>query len=304
MPHEIMIELEAAGKHYGPRHSARAPALQDVTLAIPRGSTLAVVGPNGAGKTTLFGLVLGFLRPTTGAVRVGGMPARSWARAHGVGYLPERFAPPREWRVRDTLRALARVENLPVDTADAALEQWDLGAYGDSEIGSLSHGLLQRVGLAQALLAPRELVVLDEPTEGLDPLWRVRLREAVNGLTARDCTVLIASHDLAEVERMCARAVLLRDGRVREVLETAAPRSASAWRITLAAPHAAFDTAFPAALPADMEHTWDVTTADAGELNARMAAAIAGGARIIAISAVHEPLEARVQRALRDEETA
>ena len=305
MPHNAMIELEAAEKRYGAARRGRgAAALQDVSLSIRRGSTLAVVGPNGAGKTTLFGLILGFLRPTSGAVSVDGMSARSYARTHGVGYLPERFSPPPQWRVRETLRGMARADGLPVTAGDAAMERWDLGAYGDREMGALSHGLLQRVALAQALLAPRELVVLDEPTEGLDPLWRVRLREAVQELRAQGRTVLVASHDLAEVERMCERAVLLQAGRVRETLDNAVPPARTLYRITLAVP-GDFAAAFPdsVALAEADAYVFEVSVDDADELSTRLAAAIAGGARIVSVTPVREPLESRVQRAL-DQERA
>jgi ABC-type multidrug transport system ATPase subunit len=275
-----------------------------VSLAVPRGSALAVVGPNGAGKTTLFGLVLGFLRPTAGAVTVAGIPARSYVREHGVGYLPERFGPPRQWRVRETLRGFARADGVAAAAADDALERWGLSADAERELGTLSRGLLQRVGLAQALLAPRALVVLDEPTEGLDPLWRVRLREAIQALRARGATVLIASHDLEEVERMCERAVLLQGGRVRETLDTAATAAPALYRIALATPSDALLAAFPAAAADEHALVYEVTVSDADELSARLAAAIAGGARIVAVTPVHEPFEARVQRALDPEHDA
>ncbi|MGH7504370.1 MAG: ABC transporter ATP-binding protein, partial [Longimicrobiales bacterium] len=239
-----MIRFENVTKRYGAARRHGTAALRDVSLSVPRGGAYSVVGPNGAGKSTLFALTLGFLRPTTGTIIVDEAAPRDYVRRHGAGYLPERFGPPAAWRVRDALHAFARIDGEPAARADAALERWGLTEHATKELGELSHGLRQRVGLAQALLAPRELVMLDEPHEGLDPLWRVRLREAVLELRAEGRTIVIASHDLAEVERMTEHAVLLDDGQVREVLETAAPATPTRYRIRLAAPSEGFAAAF------------------------------------------------------------
>src|SRR5688500_14950067 len=154
-----MITLERAGRRFTARRAEPVDALSDVTLTVPAGSVFSVVGPNGAGKTTLFALVLGFLKPTTGRVLVGGMDPRAWARTRGAAWLPERFALPSGWRVRDGLRALARLEGLdPAGAraaAEAAIDRLDLSPHADKTVAMLSRGTLQRVGLAQALLAPR-----------------------------------------------------------------------------------------------------------------------------------------------------
>ena len=309
-----MIQFDSVTKRYGSRRSG-TEALRSVSFAIPRGSAFAVVGPNGAGKTTLFAVMLGFLRPTSGSISIDDATPRDYVRRHGVGYVPERFAPPPQWRVRDALRALARLDRAPRGHADEAIERWGLADHADMELGELSHGLLQRVGLAQALMAPRELVVLDEPAEGLDPIWRVRLRETVLELRDEGRTVLIASHDLAEVERVTGHALLLDAGRVRDVLETRPAATPSAYEIRLTAPSDGFMQAFPGAIPAgrdDRQHEDDeraggaeraasvyrVVVRDADELSARLAAAIATGARIIAVEPLHEPLEERVRRVL------
>ncbi len=308
-----MIQFENVTKRYGTgRRSGAAAALRSVTLELAGGETCAIVGPNGAGKSTLFALTLGYLRPSDGDVTIDGLEPRDYVRTRGACYLPERFGPPAAWRVRDTLRAFARADGEPAARADEALERWGLGDHADKELGELSHGLLQRTGLAQALLAPRELVVLDEPHEGLDPLWRVRLREAVLELRTLGRTVLIASHDLAEVERMTDRVVLLDDGQVRDVFETVAPDTPTRYRIRLAGASGGFFTAFgitddgaATAVTTDQGDgsavTYDVEVRDADELSARLAAAIAGGARVVAVEPRHEPLEERVRRALGEE---
>ena len=291
-----MIELEEIGKRYARDGDA---ALTDVSLHVPAGAAWGVVGPNGAGKSTLFALVLGFLRPSAGRLSIDDQPPRDYVRRHGACYLPERFGPPALWPVRSMLHAFARLEGAAPAAADAALEAWGLQNHADHTIGELSHGLRQRAGIAQALLAPRALVVLDEPTEGLDPIWRIRLREAVNALRADGRTILVASHDLAEVERMTDRAVLLDDGRVRELLDSRMPESPTHYRIRLLAAHDAVTAAFPDAnVRDDQPATYDVVVTDARELSARLAAIIDAGAVVLAVEPLHEGLEGRVRRAL------
>jgi len=301
-----MIELRELTRRFAAR-GRTVEAVSGISLEIPAGGVWAVVGPNGAGKTTLFALVLGFLRPTAGSVRVRGLEPRRYARRHGVAYLPERFRLPAEWPVRHALRALARLEGLgraaATRRADELLERFGLAEHAEKEAGQLSRGLLQRLGLAQALLAERELVVLDEPTEGLDPLWRVRFRALVEGLRAEGRTVLLASHDLAEVERLADRVVLLDAGRVRAVLDARpAPGPRARYRIELAEPVPALAEIFPDAAPVEgAAAAYLVDVADARELSARLAALLDAGAVLVSAAPAAEPLEARVQRALTGE---
>ncbi len=193
-----MIRTQTLGKTYGSRARA-VTALRDVSLELGPG-VWGVVGPNGAGKTTLLGLVLGFLHPSVGTVRIDGDSPRHYLRRHGAAYLPERFRLPPEWPVRAALRSLARLDGLgPRDAparVDVAIERMGLASHADRPMGTLSRGLNQRVGLAQALATDRPLVVLDEPTEGLDPLWRIRFREAMGKLRGPDRVILLASHEL------------------------------------------------------------------------------------------------------------
>jgi ABC-2 type transport system ATP-binding protein len=309
-----MIELEQLTKRYGRRGSG-PDALSDLTLSVPRGAVWAVVGPNGAGKSTLLALLLGFIRPTSGSVELDGMPPREFLRSRGAAYLPERFSVPFEWRVRDALRLFARLDRAPELAADISA-RLGLDDHADKAVGELSRGLLQRLGLAQALIEPRELVVLDEPTEGLDPLWRIRLRDIIASLAAGGSTVIIASHDLGEVERVAGRAVLLDGGRVRDVLEIGRPPAGAVFDITLAAPCERAAEAFPGADPggtvnadagsavgadtgaAAGAHTLRVQVANALELNERLAALIALGGVVTSVTPVHDALEDRVRAAL------
>jgi ABC-2 type transport system ATP-binding protein len=303
-----MIEFEAMTKRYRlpPRQGAprEVEALTEVTLALPAGSVSAVVGPNGAGKTTLLALLLGFLRPTEGEVRIAGLEPRTYARRHGAAYLPETFRLPASWRVRPAVRALARLEGLgrrgARDRAEQALETVGLAEHGDRPVRTLSRGMLQRLGIAQALVGDRALVVLDEPTEGLDPLWRIRLRQIVGELAAAGRTVVLSSHDLGEVERLAARAVVLDAGRVREVVDLEAPEEPRRYLLEVAARAGAVAVVFPGAEALQVRGSalYRVEAEGPVELSRRLAALLATGAVVASVRPETGPLEERVRRAL------
>jgi ABC-type multidrug transport system ATPase subunit len=261
------------------------------------------VGPNGAGKSTLLALLLGFLHPTAGTITIAGQDPRGYVRRQGAAYLPERFRLPPEWSVLAALRALAGLEGLPAGAArgrvDALLDRFELGPHAGKSLGTLSRGLLQRVGLAQALLAERALVVLDEPTEGLDPLWRIRFRALVEELKRAGRTILMASHDLGEVERLADRALLLDAGRVREIMEVGPRGDATTYRLELASEMPSLGDVFPGAVAADPGRpVYLVTAADPAELSRRLAALIDTGGIVAAVAPAGQALEERVRRAL------
>lgn len=224
-----MIRLRDVSKRYRSLRSTTV-ALDGLNLLVPVGEFVALVGPNGAGKSTLFGVLLGFLRPDGGSATVGGLDPREWVRQNGVGYLPEVPSIPRRWRARETLIRLGVLDGLrrsDLDRqVDAALERTGLTARCATRTGALSKGSRQRLAIAQLLLQPRTLMLLDEPFAGLDPFWRSGLRELLTQLR-RDrpaTTIIMASHDLAEVGRLADRVVMLADGRVRR--ELGCPRDA------------------------------------------------------------------------------
>lgn len=294
---DYMIELTEVTKRYGRRGSA-TQALRDVSLTLSRGAVWAVVGPNGAGKSTLLSLLLGFIRPSSGDVAIDDDTPRDYLREHGVGYLPERFSLPAEWKAGDALRLFARLERSPASDADRAIELLGLGAHLDKRAGELSRGLLQRVGLAQALLARHALLVLDEPTEGLDPVWRVRLRDIIADLRSDDRVIVVASHDLAEIERVADHAVVLDAGSVRNILDVRDSRSGDVtYRLSLAEPFDNVTAAFPAAAAID-ELEYVVTVTDPAELSQRLAGLLGLGAVIAAIEPERQALEQRVRSAL------
>ena len=206
------LELSGVTKRYGRRH-----ALDDVSLRVAEGSALGLLGPNGAGKTTTLRLLLGFCRPSAGTVSLRGSdPSRSTSRL-GLGYLPERLSVPDRVTVRSFLRLHANLAGLGAEgdrAADEAMERVGVADRAGDRLASLSKGLRQRVGFGQALLGPPDILLLDEPTSGLDPIGIRDAREWIQQVRDRGCTVLVSSHGLSEVERVCDQIAILHEGRI------------------------------------------------------------------------------------------
>jgi ABC-2 type transport system ATP-binding protein len=292
---ESMIELDRVTKRYG-RRGAYPDALHEVTAHVPAGEVWAIVGPNGAGKSTLLSLVLGFVRASAGRIRIGGEAPRDFVRARGAGYLPERFRVPGVWTVGAALRLFARLDGSAADL-DGTIRKLGLEPLLERRTGELSRGMLQRLGLAQALLAPHPLVVLDEPTEGLDPIWRMRLRDLLRQQRDAGSTVILASHDLGEVERVADRAIVLERGTVRTVLDTREAGDAAQYRIRLQQPVTELASVFPHADPVDGT-SFTVAVGSAKELSERLGALIALGGIVTAVEPVRQALEERVRDTL------
>lgn len=323
-----MILIDQVTRTYTPPplRGRTITALEELSLEVPEGAAWAVVGPNGAGKSTLFALILGFLRPTSGSITIDGLEPRAFLRRDGAAYLPERFSLPAEWPVASALNALARLEGLRGREArrrvDDAIARLDLGAHASRPLASLSRGLLQRVGLAQTLLGDGRIVILDEPTEGLDPIWRIEFRRLIAEFRGAGRTILIASHDLAEVERVTEQAVLLEAGRIREIIPISRkPAGRRRYRLVLARPIPAFAEIFPDATtdaedtgieqgagddaPDDVAHDSSTASAaylvevdDEADLSTSLAALLAAGAILREVAPAGEPLEERVRHAL------
>ncbi len=217
-----VLRCDAVSKGFGD-----VAAVRDVDLRVRPGEVLALVGLNGAGKTTLMRLMLGMVRPDSGQVEVLGTRVGdrvSWA---GVGHLVETpFAYP-ELTVRENLRAAALLHAVPADGArdavERVLEKLRLQAYGDRRAGTLSLGNRQRVGLASALAHDPRLLVLDEPTNALDPSGVVLLRELVVAAAATGTGVLVSSHHLDEVARVADRVTVIHAGRIVGDLDPTTP---------------------------------------------------------------------------------
>ncbi|HZI40326.1 MAG TPA: ABC transporter ATP-binding protein [Gemmatimonadaceae bacterium] len=224
-PSDAFLQLARVGKTYrGLRR--RVDAVVDVTLDIRRGEVVGLAGPNGAGKSTLIALLLGFLKPTSGTITIGGLSPRHFVERHGVGYLSELVIIPPRWRMEEALSRyalLAGIEPSRVRRRVVELvEELGLAEHWGKQIRQLSKGNLQRVGLAQALLHDEQLVILDEPTHGLDPVWTQRFRDIVHNLRSADRAIFIASHNLDELQRVADRVAIIDHGRVQRVVQTKA----------------------------------------------------------------------------------
>lgn len=237
-----MIEVEGLTRRFVDRDVVR-----DVSFFVPEGEVLGFLGPNGAGKTTTMRMITGFLPPTTGSVRVAGHDLASdpLAVRGSIGYLPENVPLYPEMRVEEYLSFRAAVEGVPRPMIRARLaEVVDRCLIGDVRrqvIGTLSKGFRQRVGLAGALIHRPPVLVLDEPTVGLDPRQIVKVRELIAEL-GRDHTVILSTHILPEVEQICRRVLIIDGGRMVADGTPAELREAQAGgaevRVVLEAPQA------------------------------------------------------------------
>jgi ABC-2 type transport system ATP-binding protein len=187
--------------------------VHELTFAIPRGSIVGLLGPSGCGKTTLMRAVVGVQIVAGGTVTVLGHPAGSRALRRRVGYSTQNPAVYTDLSVRENLRYFASVLGAPRGDADRVIEEVGLGSARDQLASSLSGGQLHRASLAVALLGEPELLVLDEPTVGLDPVLRSELWDLFNELADRGITLLVSSHVMDEAAR-CGRLLLMREGRI------------------------------------------------------------------------------------------
>jgi ABC-2 type transport system ATP-binding protein len=194
----------------------RRLAVDDVSLEIGRGEVVGLLGPNGAGKTTVIKMLLGLVRPDAGEAMLLGRPATDPAARARVGYLPELFRYQPWLTAAEVLALHVRLLGLAVPAQEQrdCLSLVGLAERAGDRVGGFSKGMQQRLGLAVALLARPELVILDEPTSALDPLGRADVRDLVLDLKARGVAVLLNSHLIGEVERVCDRVIILDGGRV------------------------------------------------------------------------------------------
>lgn len=205
------IQIDQAGKDY-----ERRAALDGVTLSVPQGRCVALIGHNGAGKTTLMKLILGLIRPSRGKVEVLGEDPGNASKMfrRQIGFLPENVAFHDELTGTDTLAFYARLKNVAAADGAALLDRVGLTQAAGRRVKTYSKGMRQRLGLAQALLGKPRLLLLDEPTTGLDPVLRQEFFNIIRDLTAAGTTVLLSSHVLTELEARTDLAAILRDGRL------------------------------------------------------------------------------------------
>ena len=206
------IVLDRLTKRYGERRG-----IEEVSLQVEAGEVFGFLGPNGAGKTTAIRTMLDLLRPTEGKATLLGLDShRDALEVHRrVGYLPGDFATYRRMTGRAYLEFLAALRGLTPSSFEGLADR--LGCDLEPRISSLSHGNVQKLGLIQALMHQPELLVLDEPTQGLDPLVQREFHDMVGETSARGGTVFLSSHVLPEVERTCDRIGIIDDGRLIDV---------------------------------------------------------------------------------------
>jgi ABC-2 type transport system ATP-binding protein len=209
-----MIEVQSLTKRYPTRL-----AVDDVTFSVRQGEIVGFLGPNGAGMTTTMRVLTGFLPPTSGSARVAGhdIVTQSNAARASLGYLPESAAVYPELRVREYLTFRARLEGvsgpLVRQRVSEAVDRCLLGEVADRKIENLSKGFRQRTALAAALVHQPPVLILDEPTIGLDPVQIIKVREMIRELS-RDRAVLLSTHILPEVEAVCDRVLIIDRGRI------------------------------------------------------------------------------------------
>jgi ABC-type multidrug transport system ATPase subunit len=209
---DLLVETKGLTKRYGPRITA----VSDLNLTVKRGEVYGFLGPNGSGKSTTLRMLLGLVRPTSGTARVLGKKPGDPASLQKIGALVESPSFYPYLSGRDNLRTLAYYSKVPPTWVEEVLEQVKLSRRAKDKVKKYSLGMKQRLGVAAALLKDPELLILDEPTDGLDPKGMADVREIIRSL-GRDKdkrTVLLSSHLLSEVEQICDRVGIVREGKM------------------------------------------------------------------------------------------
>jgi len=211
MPNEPVVEFENVSVRYGSK-----TALESLSLTVPKGAGLAILGLNGAGKTSTIRALLRMVRPASGSVRIFQQPLGIRPDFHRIGFAPEDAEPPEFLSCGEYLSFVASALGLPTaerrEQVQKLLDWFEL-PYGKL-VRALSKGMRRRLVLAQAMMGRRDLLILDEPLNGLDPVLIVRLRDRLREFVAQGGTLLYCSHLLSEVEQCCDSVLFLREGRV------------------------------------------------------------------------------------------
>jgi ABC-2 type transport system ATP-binding protein len=240
-PNDALIQTYSApaisafnvSKRYGP-----VSALEELTLDIHAGEVFGLLGPNGSGKTTFMRLLAGYLLPSAGRLMIAGYDiiSDSLAVRRRIGYVPEAAPLYQQMRVGEFLAFMARLRGVPERNVKGAVERiidrLALSAVADKPTRALSRGYRQRTALAQALVHDPDILILDEPTNGLDPRQIIEMRQLIRSLAGRH-TVLMSSHILSEVEKTCDRVAVLLNGRLLGVREMADTPDLEAWFLSL-----------------------------------------------------------------------
>ncbi len=299
-----MIEFDSVTKIYRSLLGRSVTAVEEFSLRVDEGEILGIAGPNGAGKSTLISLLLGYLEPTTGTVRIDGLRPRSYVERHGIGYLSELMSINPGWKADDALKRFATLAGVARSSVSSrvgeVIDQLGIAEHRSKKIKALSKGNLQRLGLAQALLRDEKVMILDEPTHGLDPVWTQRFRGIVENLRKPGKTVIIASHNLDELQRLADRVAIVDRGRLQRLVSTGYDQSTEtggAYRIRLASGADKMEELMPSA--ADVGGgEFEIVFAGMPELNAALARLIAGGVMVASVVPARSVLEQQFREAV------
>jgi ABC-2 type transport system ATP-binding protein len=288
-----VIELDGVVKTYG-----RTTALAGLDLTVGRGELVGLLGPNGAGKTTTIKLLLGLARPTAGTGRVLGAPLGDRGARARIGYLPELFRYQPWLHAREVLALHAELARIAVPSrrraVDEALDRVGLADRADDPVSGFSKGMQQRLGLAVALLGDPELILLDEPTSALDPVGRTDVRGIVRDARDRGATLVLNSHLLTEVERVCDRVVILHRGRTIAAGPLDEVVAAGGVRVRVTGLDDAGRSIASTFGPAELDGDWlTVRPLAAERIPDLVAALVAAGGRVHAVEPGRGSLEAR-----------
>ncbi|MDI6831244.1 MAG: ABC transporter ATP-binding protein [Actinomycetota bacterium] len=294
---DVVLEVEDLRKSYATRPGGpRRQALSGLSFGVPRGSVVGLLGPNGAGKTTTLKCVMGLARPDAGRVSIFGRDGDTVEARRRVGFLPEQPYFDLYLTPRKLLRYYGRLSGMGASAARARISYLLnlVGMEDDADVtmDKFSKGMLQRIGLAQALLAEPELLILDEPSSGLDPLGKLQVRDMLKSLSAGGTTILLSSHQLSEIEEICDRVIVIHRGRevasgeLAELLE-----EEEECEVTLAQPLRGAPAGLPPSASWAEDGGYGRLTVSREELNAALAALLAEGAAIAEVRSRRLSLE-------------
>ncbi len=222
-----IIQLNNATKIFRKSHLGRvklAIGIQDLTLDVKKGEVFGLLGLNGAGKTTTIKLLLGLLFPTRGQVTVAGQTMPDLSVLRQIGYLPEAAYINKYLTGREAVNIFAKLSKVPSKIRKKAvgdiLEKVGMSQNADKRIGEYSKGMVQRISMAQALIHNPDILIMDEPITGLDPLAILEVRQLILWLKSQGKTVFLSSHNISEVEKVCDRIAILTGGRLAMISES------------------------------------------------------------------------------------
>ncbi len=299
-----MIEFNSTTKIYRSLLGRSVTAVEEFSLQVAEGEVLGIAGPNGAGKSTLISLLLGYIKPTSGTVTVDGQEPRAYVERQGIGYLSELMTINPSWTGEDALRRFATLAAVPAPQVearvDAVIEEMGIAEHRSKKIKAMSKGNLQRLGLAQALLRDEKVMILDEPTHGLDPVWTQRFRGIVESLRKPGRTIIIASHNLDELQRLADRVAIIDRGRLQRLVRTGydqATETAGTYRIAVVSGAERMTEMFASAVDVGGGE-FEIPVSGLAELNAALAKAIQSGVLVASVVPARSVLEQQFREAV------